>query len=59
MLSVLTLYVRQTLWYHVQLPMASLGLAAEVAADASARRLRGAQLLNLLHERASAVAGAE
>ncbi len=48
----------QALWFHLQLPMASLGLAARVAADASAHRLRGAQLLNLLHERAAMAAGA-
>ena len=48
----------QALWFHVQLPMASLGLAAGVAAQASARRLRGAPLLNLLHQRAAAAAGA-
>ena len=48
----------QALWFHVQLPMASLGLAAGVAAEASASRLRGAALLNLLHQRAASVSGA-
>lgn len=48
----------QALWFHVQLPMASLGMAAGVASQASARRLRGAPLLNLLHQRAASAAGA-
>lgn len=45
------------MWYYVQPPLASLGLAASVAAEAATRKLRGAALLNLLHSRHAAVAG--
>ncbi|EIE26959.1 hypothetical protein COCSUDRAFT_46296 [Coccomyxa subellipsoidea C-169] len=45
------------MWYYVQPPLASLGLAASVASEAAARKLRGASLLNLLHSRYAAVAG--
>ncbi len=49
--------VAQAMWYYVQPPLASLGLAASVASEAAARKLRGASLLNLLHSRYAAVAG--
>ena len=48
----------QAMWYYVQPPLASLSLAASVASEAAARKLRGASLLNLLHSRYAAVAGA-
>ncbi|BDA43053.1 Gamma-tubulin complex component 2 [Coccomyxa sp. Obi] len=47
----------QGMWYYVQPPLASLSLAASVASEAAARKLRGASLLNLLHARYAAVAG--
>lgn len=50
--------VMQGMWYYVQPPLASLSLAASVASEAAARKLRGASLLNLLHARYAAVAGA-
>jgi gamma-tubulin complex component 2 len=45
------------MWYYVQPPLASLSLAASVAAAAASGDLRGASLLNLLHSRSAAVAG--
>lgn len=47
----------QGLWYYVQPPMAALKLVASIAAEASARRLRGASLLSLLHAKAGALMG--
>ena len=47
----------QALWYYVQPPLAALRLVACLAAEASAGRLRGAQLLDLLHGRAGEVMG--
>ncbi|KAL4425465.1 hypothetical protein ABPG75_009481 [Micractinium tetrahymenae] len=47
----------QALWYYVQPPLSALKLVASLAADASARRLRGAALLDALHARCSACMG--
>ena len=47
----------QALWYYVQPPMLALRLVASLAAEASAGRLRGAALLDLLHSRCAAVMG--
>lgn len=47
----------QGLWYFVQPPLASLGLAASIAAEASSNELRGAPLLNMLHVKAASVSG--
>ncbi|PSC76155.1 Gamma-tubulin complex component 2 [Micractinium conductrix] len=47
----------QALWYYVQPPLSALKLVASLAADASARRLRGAALLDALHSRCSACMG--
>lgn len=47
----------QGLWYYVQPPMASLRVVAGVAAEASSHRLRGASLLNLLHNKFHALMG--
>ena len=47
----------QGLWYFVQPPLASLGLAASIASEAAARELRGAPLLNMLHAKAAGVSG--
>jgi gamma-tubulin complex component 2 len=47
----------QALWYYVQPPMAALRLVASLAAEASGRRLRGAALLDLLHERVASLLG--
>ena len=48
----------QAMWYYVQPPLASLGLAASIASEASCKKLRGASLLNLLHAKSASVAGA-
>lgn len=47
----------QTLWYHCQKPLTSLQLVASLAGEAAARKLRGAGLLNLLHQKSAAVTG--
>jgi gamma-tubulin complex component 2 len=47
----------QALWYYVQPPMAALRLVATIAAEASPRRLRGAGLLSLLHNKVGALMG--
>ncbi len=47
----------QGLWYLVQPPLASLGLAASIASEAASRELRGAPLLNMLHVKAASVSG--
>lgn len=44
---------RQALWYYVQPPLEALRLVAGLCAEASARGLRGAPLLDLLHDRAA------
>ncbi|KFM24916.1 Gamma-tubulin complex component 2 [Auxenochlorella protothecoides] len=43
----------QALWYYVQPPLEALRLVAGLCAEASARGLRGAPLLDLLHDRAA------
>ena len=47
----------QTLWYHCQKPLTSLHLVASLAGEAAAKKLRGAGLLNLLHQKSAAVTG--
>lgn len=47
----------QALWYYVQPPLSALKLVASLAAEASAGRLRGAGLLDLLHARCGAAMG--
>ena len=47
----------QGLWYFVQPPLASLGLAASIASEAASKELRGAPLLNMLHAKAASVSG--
>ncbi len=47
----------QALWYYVQPPMQALRLVASVAAEASAAKLRGAGVLDLLHHRCAAIMG--
>ena len=47
----------QGLWYFVQPPLASLGLAASIASEAASKELRGAPLLNMLHFKAASVSG--
>jgi len=47
----------QGLWYFVQPPLASLGLAASIASGAASKELRGAPLLNMLHAKAASVSG--
>ena len=47
----------QGLWYFVQPPLASLGLAASIASEAASKELRGAPLLNMLHVKAASVSG--
>ena len=47
----------QGLWYFVQPPLTSLGLAASIAAEAASQELRGAPLLNMLHVKAASVSG--
>ena len=47
----------QALWYYVQPPMSALRLVAGIAAEASARRLRGASLLSMLHTKAGGLMG--
>ena len=47
----------QGLWYFVQPPLASLGLSAAIASEATSRELRGAPLLNMLHAKAASVSG--
>lgn len=52
-----SLSLSQALWYYVQPPMLALRLVASLAAEASAGKLRGAALLDLLHQRCAAVMG--
>ena len=47
----------QGLWYFVQPPLASLGLAASIASEAASKELWGAPLLNMLHAKAASVSG--
>ena len=47
----------QTLWYHCQKPLDSLRLVASLAGEAAARKLRGAALLNLLHQKSGFAIG--
>lgn len=47
----------QALWYYVQPPIVALRLVATLAADASRKQLRGAALLDLLHERTAMALG--
>eukprot|EP00873_Tetraselmis_striata_P043027 jgi/Tetstr1/463291/TSEL_008215.t1 len=47
----------QALWFYCQEPQASLALLAAIAAEAASKRLRGPELLNLLHARANSMAG--
>ena len=47
----------QATWYYVQQPLASLGLLAGLAGQASREGLRGAPLLDLLQAKAASVAG--
>lgn len=47
----------QAVWYYVQQPLASLGLLAGLAGQASREGLRGAPLLDLLQTKAASVAG--
>lgn len=47
----------QGLWYFVQPPLASLGLAGSIASEAASKELRGAPLLNMLHAKAASVSG--
>lgn len=47
----------QALWFYCQPPMAAMQLLAALAAAAAKGRLRGATLLDLLHERAGRTAG--
>jgi len=47
----------QALVFHCQGPLATLGLLANLAAHAASARLTSAGLLNLLHTKASALAG--
>lgn len=47
----------QGLWYFVQPPLASLGLAALIASEAASQELHGAPLLNMLHAKAASVSG--
>ena len=47
----------QAIWYYVQQPLASLGLLAGLAGQASREGLRGAPLLDLLQAKAASVAG--
>lgn len=47
----------QALWYYVQPPMLALRQVASLAAEASAGKLRGATLLDLLHYKCAAIMG--
>lgn len=55
--STATTFTLQALWYYVQSPMAAFQLVAKIAADVSARAMRGAVILSYLHARADDVVG--
>lgn len=50
-------FTLQALWYYVQSPLTAFQLVAKIASDICSRKLRGADVLSYLHDKADKVIG--